>query len=152
MGFEDVVGLGLLGLDRSRQGGLDVLGRGCHEELIFALGNHPRRCCLVERSQVGRLHGECQRLALTSLQGLGLGKGLELLGGFVGCLGIGCSDVEFYDLLTLTLTSVLDGDGNGDGIIRLADLGVAILEGGVAQTEAEGIAEWCSSDRSRRDS
>ena len=111
MGFEDVVGLGLLGLDRSRQGGLDVLGRGCHEELIFALGNYPCRCCLVERSQVGRLHGECQRLALTSLQGLGLGKGLEFLGGFVGCLGIGCSDVEFYDLpsrspvfLTVTVT------------------------------------------------
>ncbi len=131
--------LHLLVLDGSREGGLNVGSRGSDEELVFTLGDNPCRGCLVERSQLVGGDAQCEGLVLARLQTLCLGESLQLLGGLVGSLRVGSSNVEFYDLLALAVTCVLNGDGHVVDVVLLFNLGVAILEGGVAQAITEGI-------------
>ena len=77
---------------------------------------------------------------LSWLQHLGLGKGLQLFGGFVCSLVVWSRDVEFHNLLAIILTRILNGDRHVVDIVLLGNLGIAILEGGIAEAEAEGIA------------
>ena len=132
MGFQDIVGLGGAGLDGSRQCSLDVSRRGTYEELVFTLGDHPCRGGFVERGEVSSLHFHLDGLALTGLQVLRLGEGLEFLHRLVGSLGVWCSDIELYDLLAFAVASILDGDGNLIALALVSNLSIGILEGGVA--------------------
>ena len=133
-------GVCLLGVFRQREGcrqGQVATGGADAEGVLAGLGK-PLRAGLVEGGEVAGLqgHGEC--LTLAGLQLTGLGEGFQLLDGLLETALGGCH-VDLCHLLATDLAGVLDGDADVHQAGAALHHGLGELEGGVAESEAEGI-------------
>ena len=156
--FDTVLGVAsLVGLDGQQHGILphlagdgDVLGQvglggvGADLDLISAGIDLVAVVGLVIEGQIGDLDLQLHGLGLTGLE-------LDLLETFQALdralergRSVGLGDVELSGLLTGDGAGVLDVEGHFDRVVGvvggLVELQVGILEGGIAQAEAEGIA------------
>ena len=105
----------------------------------------------VVRSQVGQIHVHDDGLLLAGLQGDGLFEVHQLDGGLLHTvllviLGVGHGSIQLDDGLARHVAGILDGHGDGRGLLVLSDLDAVqgLLEGGVAQAVAEGIHDFIS--------
>ena len=115
------------------------------EVVVTGIQNVGLGVVCVVGAQLALLHCDGHILGSAGSQHIGLGKAAQLCSGLLDavCLivvGVGRLEVDLHGLLAgIGLAGVGDLQGDGEGVVRLGHIEVAVSEGGVAVAVAEGI-------------